>query len=88
LESAQAKRGGHTYHLTLAGGPVSAHRNGDLSSSLARSSAEPSDWDRNYLRVAVEPSPARIVTTADEARKRLERDLHDGAQQRFVLASG
>jgi signal transduction histidine kinase len=27
------------------------------------------------------------VIAADEARKRLERDLHDGAQQRFVLAS-
>jgi signal transduction histidine kinase len=30
---------------------------------------------------------ARIVAAADEARRRLERDLHDGAQQRFVLAS-
>jgi signal transduction histidine kinase len=28
-----------------------------------------------------------LVTAADEARRRLERDLHDGAQQRFVLAS-
>ena len=27
------------------------------------------------------------MIAADEARKRLERDLHDGAQQRFVLAS-
>jgi PAS domain S-box-containing protein len=26
----------------------------------------------------------RIVTTADEARRRIERDLHDGAQQRLV----
>jgi signal transduction histidine kinase len=30
---------------------------------------------------------ARIVAAPDEARPRLERDLHDGAQQRFVLAS-
>jgi signal transduction histidine kinase len=29
-------------------------------------------------------SRARIVTAADEARRRLERDLHDGAQQRLV----
>jgi signal transduction histidine kinase len=27
------------------------------------------------------------VATADEVRRRLERDLHDGAQQRFVLAA-
>ena len=35
----------------------------------------------------LEASRARIVAAADEARRRLERDLHDGAQQRFVLAS-
>jgi PAS domain S-box-containing protein len=29
-------------------------------------------------------SRARVVTAADEARRRLERDLHDGAQQRLV----
>lgn len=29
-------------------------------------------------------SRARIVTAADEARRRIERDLHDGAQQRLV----
>jgi signal transduction histidine kinase len=29
-------------------------------------------------------SRARVVATADETRRRLERDLHDGAQQRLV----
>jgi signal transduction histidine kinase len=29
-------------------------------------------------------SRARIVTAADEARRRIERDLHDGAQQRLI----
>jgi signal transduction histidine kinase len=29
-------------------------------------------------------SRARVVTAADDARRRLERDLHDGAQQRLV----
>ena len=34
-------------------------------------------------------SRARLVSSADEARRRLERDLHDGAQQRLVsLAIG
>lgn len=32
----------------------------------------------------VEASRARIVEAADAARRRLERDLHDGAQQRLV----
>jgi signal transduction histidine kinase len=32
-------------------------------------------------------SRARIVATADRARRQLERDLHDGAQQRLLAAS-
>jgi signal transduction histidine kinase len=29
-------------------------------------------------------SRARVVASADETRRRIERDLHDGAQQRLV----
>jgi signal transduction histidine kinase len=35
-------------------------------------------------REALAASRARVVATADETRRRLERDLHDGAQQRLV----
>jgi signal transduction histidine kinase len=35
-------------------------------------------------QTALAASRARIVTAADEARQRIERDLHDGAQQRLV----
>jgi signal transduction histidine kinase len=35
-------------------------------------------------REQLESSRARIVAAADEARRRIERDLHDGAQQRLV----
>jgi signal transduction histidine kinase len=37
-------------------------------------------------RAELVASRARIVTAADEARRRLARDLHDGAQQRLVSA--
>ena len=33
---------------------------------------------------ALTASRARIVATADATRRRIERNLHDGAQQRFV----
>jgi signal transduction histidine kinase len=35
-------------------------------------------------RLKLSASRARIVEAADEARRRIERDLHDGAQQRLV----
>jgi signal transduction histidine kinase len=35
-------------------------------------------------RAELTASRARIVATADEARRRIERDVHDGAQQRLV----
>src|SRR5256714_2871347 len=43
-----------------------------MAGSLERSSAE------------LSASRARIVATADQMRRRIERDLHDGAQQRLV----
>jgi PAS domain S-box-containing protein len=40
------------------------------------------------LRVAeLEASRARIIAAGDAARRRIERDLHDGAQQRLVVAA-
>ena len=38
-------------------------------------------------RSALAASRKRIVTAGDQARRRLERNLHDGAQQRFVSLS-
>jgi signal transduction histidine kinase len=35
-------------------------------------------------KAALTASRARIIVTADETRRQLQRDLHDGAQQRFV----
>ena len=39
------------------------------------------------LSAELQASRTRIVEAGDEARRKLERDLHDGAQQRFVSAS-
>ncbi|HVH22085.1 MAG TPA: GAF domain-containing protein, partial [Pseudonocardia sp.] len=40
--------------------------------------------DNAQLYAELTASRARIVAAADQARRRLERDLHDGAQQRLV----
>jgi PAS domain S-box-containing protein len=40
------------------------------------------------IRIAeLEASRARIIAAGDAARRRIERDLHDGAQQRLLVAS-
>jgi PAS domain S-box-containing protein len=43
--------------------------------------------DRRRHAEEMRRSRARIVAAADEARRRLERNLHDGAQQRLVSVS-
>ena len=40
--------------------------------------------ERNRHEEEVRASRARIVAASDEARRRLERNLHDGAQQRLI----
>jgi signal transduction histidine kinase len=43
--------------------------------------------ERKRQQRELEASRARIVAATDDARRRLERDLHDGAQQRLVSLS-
>mgnify|MGYP000223944422 CR=1 FL=1 len=43
--------------------------------------------ERKLQEEEIRASRARIVQAADEARRRLERNLHDGAQQRLVSLS-
>jgi PAS domain S-box-containing protein len=55
-----------------------------------RRAAEEALRDREVERARndeLRASRARIVEAADTARRRIERDLHDGAQQRLVLVS-
>jgi signal transduction histidine kinase len=52
---------------------------GSLVDELAKVAGE-----QRELRHQVAASRVRIVAAADEARRRIERDLHDGAQQRIV----
>jgi signal transduction histidine kinase len=53
---------------------------GTLAAGFNRMLAELRSHDADLLE-----SRARIVAAADDARRRVERDLHDGAQQQLVL---
>jgi signal transduction histidine kinase len=53
--------------------------------AMARMLLEPSDRERLTARVdTLEETRAGMVAAADAERRRIERDLHDGAQQRLV----
>lgn len=76
--------GGRLWGVTVVGsaaGPLplaTEQRIGDFTELVATAIANAE------AHGALTASRARIVTAADDARRRLERDLHDGAQQRLV----
>jgi signal transduction histidine kinase len=85
-----------TVPITRAGRPVAVviHRLGGARAADMRDHLGPAARlaiDNERLRAAMlahvadlQASRARLVESADAARRRLERDLHDGAQQRLL----
>jgi signal transduction histidine kinase len=70
-------------------GPRDLGQRGTLLSKLLDASALAVEIARLRVELrrqleVVEASRARIVAAADDERRRIERDLHDGAQQRLV----
>jgi PAS domain S-box-containing protein len=61
--------------------PGREHRLADMASLVAQALANAAS------RAELSASRVRIVRAADEARRKLERNLHDGAQQRLVSLS-
>ncbi len=61
--------------------PESEDRLGDFAALVAQAIANAA------AQAEVRASRARLVATADAERKKLERNLHDGAQQRLVSVS-
>jgi signal transduction histidine kinase len=69
--------------LTLAVYAVTAVVVSGLA-ARARQRADFSEQVRDRALEQLQASRARIVAAADDARRRIERDLHDGTQQRLV----
>ena len=78
-----AARGSHRVPRRAARCSRPAPRSGCAASPTSRRQSIANERAQAELRA----SRARIVRAADEARRRLERNLHDGAQQRLVSLS-
>jgi GAF domain-containing protein len=78
---------GHLWGLIAVGSMVKPSLPGDIEVRLSSFTELVATAIANAeSRAALTASRVRIVAAADESRRRIERDLHDGAQQRLVHA--
>jgi len=79
---------GHLWGIVIAASTRDESMPEDTETRLGRFTELVSTAIANAeAQAALTASRARIIVTADEARRRFERDLHDGAQQRFVTVA-
>jgi GAF domain-containing protein len=78
---------GRVWGVVIAGSTVEQALPADLEARLGSFTELVATAIANAeSRAELAASRARIVAAADESRRRIERDLHDGAQQRLVHA--
>ncbi len=83
FETVRLHRDGHPIDVEISAAPLR-----DASGDVVGTMAVLSDiTDRKLHDEELRASRARILRAEDEARRRLERNLHDGAQQRLVAIS-
>jgi PAS domain S-box-containing protein len=83
FETVRAHSTGRRLDVEISAAPIR-----DADGAVVGAMAVLSDiTDRKRQQEEVLASRARIVRAADDSRRKLERDLHDGAQQRLVALS-
>ena len=83
IEGKRLCKDGHLIDVEISAAPIR-----DASENMISHLALFADIsDRKRQEEELRASRARIVKASDEARRRLERNLHDGAQQRLVALS-
>ncbi|MGH3136250.1 MAG: PAS domain-containing sensor histidine kinase, partial [Gaiellaceae bacterium] len=83
FETVRVHRDGRRLEVEISAAPIR-----DAAGSVVGAMAVLSDIsDRKRQEQELRASRARLVAAADEARQALERNLHDGAQQRLVALS-
>jgi PAS domain S-box-containing protein len=83
FETVRQRKDGSTIDVSISSAPIH-----DADGNVTGHMAVFSDIsDRKRQEEELRASRARLVEAADDARRKLERNLHDGAQQRLVALS-
>jgi signal transduction histidine kinase len=80
----RAADGTHLGHMAVMdAGPMEAGDD-DVAAMRIFASRAAAELERRHQAAALERSRMRVIEAADEERRRVGRDLHDGAQQRLM----
>ena len=83
----RAADGTHLGHLAVMdGGPMHA-RDDDVAAMRIFASRAGAELERRHQEAALQRSRARVIDAADAERRRVGRNLHDGAQQRLLAVA-
>jgi signal transduction histidine kinase len=83
----RAADGKHLGHLAVMdAGPMEAEEE-DVAAMRIFASRAAAELERRHQAAALRRSRARVIEAADSERRRVGRDLHDGAQQRLAAVA-
>jgi signal transduction histidine kinase len=83
----RAADGTHLGHMAVMDAGRMAARDEDVAAMRIFASRAASELERRRQAAALRRSRARVIEAADSERRRVGRDLHDGAQQRLVAVA-
>jgi signal transduction histidine kinase len=83
----RAADGTHLGHLAVMDAGAMAAGDDDVAAMRIFASRAAAELERRHQAAALRRSRARVIEAADSERRRVGRDLHDGAQQRLVAVA-
>jgi signal transduction histidine kinase len=83
----QAADGTHLGHLAVMDARPMQARGDDVAAMRIFASRTAAELERRQQAAALQRSRTRVIEAADSERRRVGRDLHDGAQQRLMAVA-
>jgi len=83
----RAADGSHLGHVAVMDAAPMAAQDDDVAAMRIFASRAAAELERRKQEAALQRSRARIIDAADSERRRVGRDLHDGAQQRLAAVA-